>query len=192
MIIEDAHHLTWSDIILERTFLRLIPKSWRPNYITTLRLLATPLVSWLLWDERYAAGLICFVVIAFTDALDGAMARTRHQITEWGKMFDPLADKFLICSSVIILMIRFLEPLVAILTLILELTIILGAMLKRHSGRTIQANGWGKAKMLFQVLGVSLILLHALFYIPVFQSLGVGFFYMAIGLGAAGLFTYSI
>lgn len=189
---ENARSLTWSDRILGQTVLRLVPSSWRPNYITALRLLATPFVGWLLWSQHYVTGLVCFLVVAFTDALDGAMARTRRQITEVGKLFDPLADKFLICSAVIILMIRFLEPLVAILTLLLELLIILGAVLKKQSGHTIQANGWGKAKMLFQVLGVNFILLFALLHIPTFQSLGVGFFYMAIGLGTVGLFTYSI
>src|SRR5690349_9005018 len=102
--------LTFFDQILARTLLPFIPHSVKPNAVTVFRFITLPFVLYLLFVENYKWGLILFALSAFSDAVDGALARTRGQITEWGKTFDPLADKLLISISVIILVSKFINP----------------------------------------------------------------------------------
>ncbi|MDO8435700.1 MAG: CDP-alcohol phosphatidyltransferase family protein, partial [bacterium] len=88
----DHAKILWTDKLLARTILHLFPYSVRPNHVTAFRLIATPFVVWVLASENYVWGIPFFLLVAFTDAIDGAMARTRDQITDVGKLFDPLAD----------------------------------------------------------------------------------------------------
>lgn len=184
--------LTWADKVLARTLLPLIPRWCRPNHITMVRFITTPVVGWLLWTRQYTAALPLFFIVAFTDALDGALARVRGQVTEWGKLYDPLADKFLICLAVSILMFRYLDPLVGVLTIVLEITIILSALIKKQHGVAVQANLWGKIKMHFQVYAVACIVLAILFQLPALQTVGAGLLYMALTFGIMSLLTYSV
>jgi len=65
----------------------LIPIYVVPNHITVFRFVSVPFVTFLLFYEYYATGFALFAVLAFSDALDGAIARTRGQVTDWGKLF---------------------------------------------------------------------------------------------------------
>src|SRR3989304_2017811 len=92
----DPYRLTLTDKILATTFLRLFPRKVMPNQITVFRFFTIPFIALLFLLEEYSIGMVLFAVSAFTDALDGAMARTRREVTEWGSTYDPLADKLLI------------------------------------------------------------------------------------------------
>ncbi|MGM0629272.1 MAG: CDP-alcohol phosphatidyltransferase family protein [Patescibacteria group bacterium] len=84
------------DRILDRLFLWSIPSYIKPNHLTIFRYLTVPIIFYFLLNSFYLPVLLLFLLSAFTDALDGALARTRDQITSWGKIHDPLADKLLI------------------------------------------------------------------------------------------------
>lgn len=73
------------------------------NQLTILRMCLVPLLVILLVYGFYGWGLIVFVIAGITDALDGFFARIRHERTELGTMLDPLADKLLVTSSLIVL-----------------------------------------------------------------------------------------
>ena len=73
------------------------------NQLTILRMCLVPILVILLVYGYYGWGLIVFVVAAVTDALDGLLARVRHERTELGTVLDPLADKLLVTSSLIVL-----------------------------------------------------------------------------------------
>src|SRR5699024_8485222 len=77
-----------------------------PNKITIFRVLLIPIfMIFLMVDipyNRYIGAFICLFA-AVTDGLDGYMARSRNQITVFGKFVDPLADKLLISSALILL-----------------------------------------------------------------------------------------
>lgn len=185
--------LTFTDKILAKVFIPLFPHWIRPNHITAARLFLTPLVIWIFWQERYLSGGILFLLTSFTDALDGAMARARDQITEFGKMFDPLADKLLICSVVYILVLKYIDIYTAWVVIILEFIIITAAFIKyRQGNHHIQANSWGKIKMILQVLGVIILLLSIVFNLENLLPISKGTFYLAIAFGILSLFTYSI
>ncbi len=75
-----------------------------PNAITFGRILAAPLVTLLLFQPQPVARLLAFavfVVAALSDLWDGHVARTRGQVTSFGKIADPLADKFLVLAAMI-------------------------------------------------------------------------------------------
>jgi CDP-diacylglycerol--glycerol-3-phosphate 3-phosphatidyltransferase len=188
----DPTKLYFSDKILASTILRIIPQGVRPNYVTVLRFILTPLVVFLLFKESYRSGLVLFVCVAFTDALDGALARSRNLITDWGKMYDPLADKLLICSVIYVLVIKYLNLYLAFSVMILEIVIIIFGVLKRKQGSSFQANWWGKTKMISQVLGVSCLLLALILHLSVLVHISSIIFTCALILGLVSLFTYSL
>lgn len=79
--------------------------SWNvPNAITTLRLLLTPVLFYLLLQPGTGpkvAGMIVFGVAAVSDLWDGYLARRHGQITDFGKLMDPLADKLLLAAALV-------------------------------------------------------------------------------------------
>ena len=74
-----------------------------PNLITISRLLLTPYIVWLLLIESYFLGFIFFLISGISDALDGFIAKRFNQKTLLGSYLDPIADKFLIVSSIVLL-----------------------------------------------------------------------------------------
>ncbi|MFY8205038.1 MAG: CDP-diacylglycerol--glycerol-3-phosphate 3-phosphatidyltransferase [Actinomycetes bacterium] len=73
-----------------------------PNFLTTIRIIVVPILAWLLFREdaasdsnRLIAGVL-FIIAALTDIADGTIARRWNLITNFGKIFDPIADKALI------------------------------------------------------------------------------------------------
>ena len=74
-----------------------------PNLITVGRLLCVPIEVYLLIEAAYMAAFVLFIVLVFSDGLDGYLAKRNGQITELGAMLDPLADKALLVSVFITL-----------------------------------------------------------------------------------------
>lgn len=66
-----------------------------PNALTVLRMALIPVFSWLYFQGHQCAALAVYVLAALTDALDGYLARRLKQITAFGKLMDPLADKLM-------------------------------------------------------------------------------------------------
>jgi len=73
------------------------------NRLTILRILMVPGITVLLLYRQVEAGLALFLLAGITDGLDGFVARTRRQKTTLGMVLDPLADKLLLTSTVIVL-----------------------------------------------------------------------------------------
>ena len=120
------------------------------------------------------------------------MARIRNQITNLGKMLDPLADKLLICSVIYILVLKHVNVYAAWIIIVLEAIIITAAFIKRNNGNVVQANFWGKTKMVLQVAGVVFLLASIIFNIESLLNVSQGTFYLAIAFAVLSLFTYSI
>ena len=189
---EQPIKIYFTDRVLAKTLLRLIPKKVLPNYVTAIRLLMVPWVTLFIWLGNYWIGLILFLIASLTDALDGALARTRNQITEWGKLFDPLADKLLICTVVFVLVLKYVDFFTAWVIIIIESIIVVAALLKKRNGTDIQANFWGKIKMILQVAGVAFLLLSLVFNLDALIPVSRGTFYAAIAFAIMSFFTYSI
>lgn len=183
--------LTFYDKLFAPTILRLIPYSVKPNHVTILRFVTAPVVFWLLLKEYYVAALVTFLLVALTDAIDGAMARTRKQITLWGIVYDGVADKFLIGGVVLMLVFQKLGMVLAGFVLGLELIGMVGGLYYKGKGIVHAANLWGKIKMNLQVIGVALLLIHIIDGAHIFREVSFWIFVGAIGVGIISLIVHA-
>lgn len=82
-----------------------------PNLISVIRLAVIPYFWWLvLGDEAIGAATIVYVIVASTDWLDGFLARRLGQVTQLGKALDPVADRLMIASAVVVGLIAGIVP----------------------------------------------------------------------------------
>lgn len=191
-VIHRKSHITLSDKVLRATFLRLIPASVTPNQLTMSRYFMVPIVATLLYLHYYAFGIVLFIIAALTDALDGARARTTRQITEWGEINDPAADKLLIGVSALILMPRFLSFWLVIAIFSMELVLVGSAYYFKNRGWHVSANWWGKTKMILQSVGIGLVLLFALTSAPYLILVAEYVLYGSLFFGLISIITYGI
>lgn len=126
-----------------------------PNILSGIRLVffwVPGLVIWLWRDDTtlqwWAFGV--FVFLAFLDILDGKLARRWNQITELGKVLDPLADKFLVAGTLLALCIH--QPLLWLPTAVILVRELVVTLRLRTRGRVVAAVGSGKLKMVMQVV----------------------------------------
>jgi CDP-diacylglycerol---glycerol-3-phosphate 3-phosphatidyltransferase len=180
------------DHFMARTVLRLFPKVVTPNRITLFRVLATPVVFFIILLGFYEVGVISFLIVAFTDAIDGSMARTRNQITKFGMMFDPLADKLLIGSMVILLVFTHFNIWLGITILALEIIFMASALITYKFKTVKMANLWGKVKMLLQVIAMCFTMLALLLNFPYLLTVAAWIFGLAIGFAIVSLFSHGI
>jgi CDP-diacylglycerol--glycerol-3-phosphate 3-phosphatidyltransferase len=126
-----------------------------PNVLTLLRILAVPVIVVALLGETpngdaLAAGV--FALAAFTDGLDGYIARRRSDITTFGKLMDPLADKLLIIASLVSLVsLDRLSAWVAMVIIARELAVTGLRAVAVEQGVVISASWLGKLKTVLQV-----------------------------------------
>lgn len=125
-----------------------------PNKITVARIAVTPILAWLILQdglaERWAAfGL--FVAAAVSDVVDGNLARGRGEITRFGQLLDPAADKLLVLTTFLPLYWIDLLPLwLVLLVLSREALITVFRRYAANRGTVIAASGWGKSKAMVQ------------------------------------------
>ena len=135
-----------------------------PNSLTALRLLAVPILIWLMaidTSDARAWATVVFLLAALTDLLDGAIARKRGEITSFGKLADPIADKALIGAALIGL--SLLDDLawwITVVILVRELGVTFLRMWVIKHG-VIPASRGGKAKTMAQVIAIGMYL-----YVP--------------------------
>ena len=151
-----------------------------PNALTLLRIFFVPLLvavlvqqrlqvqfgPWLLSSEMIA--LAIFLAAAFTDLLDGYLARRWNQITTVGMLLDPIADKLLISAALIALVqVHRVPGWMAVLIIGREFAVSGLRSIAASEGYTIAAGELGKSKMVAQVAAISLVLLSVDF--PVYE-----------------------
>lgn len=136
-----------------------------PNALTVFRILALPVCAWALFQENgndpkwQVIAWLMFFVVGMTDVLDGRIARKRNQISNFGIILDPIADKAFIATALIGLSILGKIPWwVTALILLREIgvTILRFAVIKRE---VISANRGGKIKSLLQNFSVGFYIL---------------------------------
>lgn len=140
-----------------------------PNLLSLSRILIIPLLVYLLtfpdqWSSLLAAGL--FIFAALTDYFDGYLARRTQSVSNVGKILDPLADKLMVASALIMLaaLDRPNEPsvpawlVVVILARESAVTVIRGIALAE--GIVMQAETLGKYKFILQAIAIVALLVH--------------------------------
>ena len=185
------HNLTITDKILAKVLLPAIPSWITPNIISWFRVISVPFIGYFLWNENYAIALPLFFVSAFSDAVDGSLARTRDLVTNFGKMFDPLADKLLIATAAVIIIPPHLGWGIVLSIVFIDFILITSAYFqKRYYGKTIQAENTGKLKMVMQSVGVGALLVYIIWDIALFLTLAQYLFYAAIFFALVSLVVY--
>lgn len=135
-----------------------------PNSLTILRIALIPFFVFFMLTDMGVAGkyiaLAIFIIASLTDTLDGYLARKNHQITNFGKFMDPLADKLLVCSAMICLVDKQRLASWIVIVIIAREFIISGfRLVAADNGIVIAASYWGKAKTVSQMVMIILLIL---------------------------------
>ena len=133
-----------------------------PNKLSVMRVMCIPVIVLLLYlpEEgcRIAAGIL-FILASLTDYLDGHIARKHNLVTDFGKFIDPVADKLLVLTTLIMLLHRRqMEAWVVILILCRELAVDGLRMVAVGQGKVIAAGPLGKWKTTFQMVTIVVII----------------------------------
>lgn len=136
-----------------------------PNALTTLRLVLVPVFGWLLLADdgtdpaKRVAAAVVFVIASLTDYVDGALARRNDQVTTFGKVADPIADKALTGVALVGLSILGALPWWVTVVIILREVIVTVLRFAVIKDGVIPASRGGKAKTVSQMVAITLYLL---------------------------------
>jgi CDP-diacylglycerol---glycerol-3-phosphate 3-phosphatidyltransferase len=134
------------------------------NSLTILRIVAIPFILLLMQADTPQSGIWAtgaFIAAFITDWLDGFIARKKNQITRFGKMLDPLADKLLIGSALIMLISLDRVPVwMVILIISREIAVTWLRASLAGKGFILAADRWGKNKTFFQALSLIPLIIY--------------------------------
>lgn len=136
-----------------------------PNMLTVLRIMLVPVLVVALLGNTQEGDVLAAIVFALasaTDFVDGYLARSRHSVTTFGKLMDPLADKLLIVAALIALVsLNRLEAWVAMVIITRELAVTVLRLGATQAGVVMAASMLGKVKTCMQIaLILALIAVH--------------------------------
>lgn len=137
-----------------------------PNKLTLLRVCMIPVfvAVMLLVPFPYGTliGAAVYALASATDAIDGHLARKWNQVTNFGKFLDPLADKMLVISALILLQqMGLVHPVITIIIIARELMVTSIRLIAASSaGKVIAAGWWGKAKTVTQMIATVLLMVE--------------------------------
>ena len=155
---------------------------WTPaNIVTLVRTLLVPVFVIVLlspwpasmdfWPEAdlykpWVAALV-FLLISLSDKVDGYLARSRGEVTDFGKFMDPLADKILVVAALLALMELRMLPSWPVLIIIIREFVVSGLrMFAASRNKVIAASPWGKAKTVSQIIAILLFIVKGSALIP--------------------------
>ncbi len=135
-----------------------------PNKLSMVRIVATPILILLLLPSGKGMGFIAavvFVAVCSTDWLDGYIARKTGTVTTLGKFLDPLADKLIIMTGLVMLVSLGRAPgWIVALIIAREIAITGLRTMAVESGTVIAASPLGKAKTVTQIVAITALILH--------------------------------
>lgn len=154
-----------------------------PNKLTLFRIFLVPLIIlvWLFPYNQFGISLpvinigpislpllniivlILFIIASLTDMLDGMIARKKNLITTFGKFADPIADKLLVNSVLIVMSYKHMVPVVPVVLMLARDIVVDGCrMMASSNGVVVAAGILGKLKTVLQIITISLVLLNNL------------------------------
>lgn len=147
-----------------------------PNKLTMLRLILVPFYAFFLLmpsiPHHFLIAFIIFAAAAYTDHLDGKIARKKNMITDFGKFADPLADKVMIVAALAcFIQLDITNAVVLIIIVTREFAVTSVRLAAADKGKVVAANKWGKAKTISQIVSVLVIML--MYYILELHKLGI-------------------
>lgn len=136
-----------------------------PNSLTVARIVVVPAMVWILWttpgEWEAVAACVIFVAAMVTDIIDGWLARKWGLTSVIGAFLDPLADKLMVATTMIMLVhLGWLAPWIAALIICRELTITALRTVALSEGLALPADQLGKLKTAFQSSALGFLLWH--------------------------------
>lgn len=139
-----------------------------PNKLTLLRVILIPLFMFfflLCGQVGLYLALVTFILATLTDNLDGYLARKHKQVTTFGKLMDPLADKLLIIAALICFLaqdVQFLNAWVVMIIIARELIVTGIRLIAMSENKVIAASMWGKLKTVTQFIMVVAVIVNCI------------------------------
>jgi len=177
-----------------------------PNKLTMLRVILIPVFVFFMLTSFSPANkciaLAIFIIASLTDLLDGKIARKHNLVTNFGKFMDPLADKLLVISALLCLLVvdggkricqSQLLALIAIIIIVAREFIISGfRLVASDAGIVIAASYWGKVKTATTMVSICLmiVVLEISEFIPFFYEVSVVLFWISVTLTVVSLVDY--
>ncbi|MFM9915213.1 MAG: CDP-diacylglycerol--glycerol-3-phosphate 3-phosphatidyltransferase [Rhizobacter sp.] len=139
-----------------------------PTLLTWARIVAIPLVVGVFYLDlddatRNTTATVLFIVVALTDWADGYLARKLNQTSSFGAFLDPVADKFLVCAALLVLVhLNRLHALVALVIIGREIAIsaLREWMAQIGASRSVAVHMVGKLKTMVQMVAIPFLLYH--------------------------------
>lgn len=155
-----------------------------PSYITLIRIILVPLQIYLIYHFKWPA-LALFLVMAFTDWLDGFIARKYSQISDTGKFLDPLADKIFVMSLLLVFLVKeYIEIYSMIFLLAREFSVQGLRMFSLERGqKAMGASKIAKWKTFILMVGLFLFVMEFVFW-------GRWFYYAGVLLALLSMIDY--
>lgn len=178
-----------------------------PNWLTFLRLVLIPVFIFFLVDPSRMSlnvAAVIFVLAAVTDYADGIIARRYAAVTDFGKLFDPLADKILVMAALVMLVsvrddscVSFVPGWMVVLILAREFWVTGLRAYAAKDGNIVAAKSGGKVKSFLQMIAILALLLHdysfTLFGLKLtYQLVGLNILLVSLAFSYVSAFDYSI
>jgi len=155
-----------------------------PNTITLIRICVVPFLFILLANPGRFWSLIIaalFVIASLTDILDGYIARKYQMITTMGKFLDPIADKLIVNSAMILMIpIGRIPAWIVVITIMRDLIVDAIRSIASSDGLFIQASRLGKQKTVTQIIAVTALMIHYPIFGADAHAVGLVILYLAL------------
>lgn len=167
-----------------------------PNLLTSIRILLIPVFIFLFLSPgpiRSVWAAVIFTMASLTDLLDGYLARRWKQITRLGKLLDPIADKLLILSALILLVdFNRVSAWIAIVLIGREVAVTGLRAIASSEGIVISAEPMGKYKLAIQVAAVVLLILDYQAPYVHFRAWGTALLWISMILSVSSAIQYGM
>ena len=180
---------------------KLFTNVWNiPNVLTMMRLVLIPVFVIVFFntpqDRDKIAALIVFAVASITDMFDGMLARRLNQITDFGKLFDPLADKVMVVTAIVCQAVIGVFPWIAVIVVgAKELVMLFGGMFMLGKGVVVYSNYWGKTAQVFFIAALLLSFFHPSLEAGAFRIMGMtpdlALLWVSVALAFTALVVYA-
>lgn len=160
-----------------------------PNILTILRFIMIPIMAYLYVKDYKIASLSVFVLASLTDFCDGYLARKKNQITDFGKVMDPLADKLMVIAALACFYIKEKAiPLwLLIVMLVKETMMVVGGIILYKKNVVVFSKFYGKLATVLFVAGIVFTFLNEYLY-----PINLIVLYIATGVSLVSMVLYGI
>ena len=160
-----------------------------PNILTILRFFLIPFILYFLVHDEFILAIVFLILSGLTDILDGAIARKFNFITNFGKLIDPLADKFTQLSILWMLVSKNIIPLwILVIVLLKEATMVAGASFLYGKELVVSSKWYGKASTVLFYLAIALSMIFRDLHIQ--TSIDLFIYYIAVTMTIFSLIMY--